>query len=604
MRRRLAIVVVAAVCAPTSAPAQDDEIAAIRRDVDALVRRIEDGPKIDADSPTAIVNRLLSAGEAKLRQVLEEAWRIAAGRAAFGDDRETSVGWVVRFLYGRFERLDYDKDAPPIVCADGVVMIRPNDIGLGFRSGPWPPPPPPTFAQLVENGKLRTPRTPTAEELLADMPEIVARNEFRDACDDFARALGEACAADAASIKRLMVLADDARFEPLLLTAVAWTRTPEAVKSLCDKLPRLASAALADIDPRAPFEAACRGLVHADRTALPGAIAKMQSTECQDASWRVVGLDVAEPQFEAWLDAASSESARTAALRRIDAILRERGQTPATTSVGRMLSRLIVETVRGDGTTRAAAVGAAEALLGGGRGPHETGGSSNDSSGSRSRESKGEQMHPYPETETALRAWKSDLGAGRIAFVDRRSSAFDEASQPPTVLDPEVLSDVAPADDLRPAPAPDTAPATKFKPRVEFARPKFSGAKLHLRGAFTSEGLTLMLTNVGDAPISVDPVALRYVSAEVMDEKVSATGVESREYRRMSLLFGSTPHATVVDAKELVTLAPGKSFAWTTVVRPQDRGVDHVVVSLTYGIRVHGRPSAPLVTQFGDVWVK
>ena len=89
-----------------------------------------------------------------------------------------------------------------------------------------------------------------------------------------------------------------------------------------------------------------------------------------------------------------------------------------------------------------------------------------------------------------------------------------------------------------------------------------------------------------------------------MDEKVSATGAEPRAYRRLNLFFGSMPHVAVVDAKQLVMLAPGKSYAWTTAVRPRDRDVDHVVVSLEYDVRVRGKPPASLVTHFSDVWVK
>jgi hypothetical protein len=605
--RRTALALVAAallsLIAPTRARADDDD--AIRRDVDAFVRRIEDGPQPGADSPTAIVNRLLSADETRLRAVLAQAWKIAGPTGSSGSDRFFSVRWTIRFLFGRVEPEGAGEKHDPALS--DVVRIGPED-GCGSFCGTCnrQNAPPIEFGALVGDGRLRKPTTPRAgalvELLAGQRPEEFTRPDD----DDVVRAIGEACATDAPARTRLLEVAASRDPDTRFILAIAWTRSPEAVRFLRGLLPAAAAGcAGGSAAARSTLAAVCRGLAHIDRAQLNAALAALPENQL-DGALGAAGLDAAEPFLSSRVDAARQPADVAAAYHRIAVVLASPyGQNkldfvarlgesdappPSAAAAQRMIARCAAALRTSDPAARTEALAAAATLL---CDPSRDTASSGVSCAAYELKSRGDAVSPYPSVEAGLREIGEALAAGHLSVGDRWTSVFDAEA-----CDRE----------HREFARAKSSVESQFRGPVgrELDWPDeqqwFPG--LRLDGDVVDAGLRLTLTNIGAEAVSIDPVALRCASAEALTEHVVRRDQSAQDYRLLHLLLGTSECAITVDATTLVVIGPGKSYEWTIALRPQDRDVEHVAVSLRYDVRVRGAEPAPLVTAFGSTWIK
>ncbi len=586
----------------------DEHADAIRRDFDALVRRIEQGPQPGADSPTAMFHRLVAADEKRLRAALEEAWGMARPQAAWGAARFFSVRWAIRALHATHGRAVGVFD-PPELADDGVLRIRPRD-GQGTGCGTCNRQTGPELAHLVGDGSRRTPSNPSADDLVAQLAsaDLTDNNLERAAeLDDFARATGEACARDADARARLFALLGAPR--PLLetITAAAWTRDPAAAPPLQRLL--VAEAGSPDAESRvgrARLATLCRALVRVDGAALAGAVAKLEP-RVQDVVLSAAGLDVAEPFFAAWLDGAAEPAVRASVLHRIARVLSSGASVgepwmaqilgpalpppPTGAATTRLLRRLSDAIRHPDADVRAGAAAAATPLLAG-RARAVAGGPI--PSGLRVIRSSGSAVQPYPDVARDLSALAEDLLAGRLRMTDGWTSVFDAATQQRGDEGPLVDSDVERSLD-------DALERKLLWGRFPEGT---SDLRIRLGGEMVDGGLRIRLTNSGTSAISVNPVAFRHVRAEIVQETVTHAGVPTASSSVLHLIYGSMQRPAMTPATALVVVDPGKSYDWISELRPEDRAVDHVAVALVYRIDVGGVPPAPLVKEFETTWVR
>lgn len=582
-------------------PAADDPAAALKSDVDALAKMLDDrwgGRDDDGPSPTARVNRLVAAGDARLRPVLADAWKAVAGPTSVGgaERYRNAVRQLARFLYSL---ADTGKTAAQgddeLVEEDGVVRIRKGDPTGGFGWKGWkgggfgrkndessPP-----LADLLKGGKLRKAAKPDVKKALAALDVGKTPESERAAV---AKALGEACATNKPGLADLLRRQDADPADRWLMTALAWTGAPDAERPLRTEIESLAPRVAEGKTAAAPILAtACWALKRVRRDALVEEVGKLTGP-AREAALAASGPDFATSLDLAAIEKASDPAARDAlvlaACRRISAADGDARPSPATlTALTKLLAPASAST---DATLREAALAAAETLFFAfNRYPIDDGDSS--TSGDRETRTKrtGERLGPYPDMAALLASLGRDVDAGDVVFYDEAAATiFDAAPAADAVSGKALFSDVKCPDPRRyDAPAEERAP-------------------LKLQGVFVAEGLRLTLTNVGAAPLAVDPVALRYGSAEITTEEFTGSPGGAAKYRQLKLALGFLRTGVATPSARLVVLAPKECYAWTAAVRPEHRGVDHVCVELEGTFSVRGKAPAARIASFDDTWVK
>ena len=607
MRWGLVAMAVACVALPSAAPAGDDADASIRRDFDALIRRIEDGPQPGAESPTAVVNRLLAAGDERLRPQLAEAWRIAGPKGEWGARRYFSVKWAIRFLYGNetTERWS-DPNAPDPAGGDGIVRIGLRE-GRGSFCGTCNTQygDPPTMDGLVAGGRLRKPLVAQLDSLLERLDSI-PRGEYElhdPTLLDVARAFGEAASRDPAAVDRLVAAAASPEASVVALEALAWTKSPRAIEPLRGALAvGVRDGASSSRSGRWPLVVVCRGFVHVNRAAFLAAVDALPRDQQDVALW-AAGPDVALAAYEKWYAAAKETSERADVLRRIAGVLARDGgcmfsmhftpPSPRPETFGRLVRIARQSLDSSDASVRAAGVLLAAPLLG--RNGDDV--NSTVSSAKYDVETSGRRVEPYPTCESSLRTLCEDLDARRADLVDSWESAFIDDLETCGV-DVDRVETAGPS--RRDGPLGRELVWGRTRRRMFGS----SSVRLRLGGIVTPDGLRLTLENVSDDAVTINPVALRHVKAELLRDEVTYASKTPETWRVLHLKYGATTPALGVRAESLVRLGKGESHCWTTALRLEDRDVDHIAVSLLEGVRVHGRPADAYVGHFATVWVK
>ncbi len=540
------------------AEAADDPRPALRADVDALVQALAGTRPREGESPTARVNGLLAAGDARLRPVLEEAWYVVTTRAA-GERFRGPVRRLVRFLWSF---TDGDVVVPggeaAIVEVDGVIRIRAvprsDDPGLAARPGDDAPP---KFGALVRGGRLRAAARPDLRKAFAALDEKGLGDEERLSV---AEAIGEACAATRQAVQDLARRADAEPANPWLLTALAWSGAAVAEPRLRAEIARVVPGRT-----RGALAVLCRALDHVRREALVDQIGKM-STAARDEALVAAGLDVATLVHLASLANATEPKLKRALASAICRRIGERrADQPSTGRTLAAIAGILVSSLDAAETAEREEILAAAASFFFGR----------DGGGA-----------PCPGVGDALATIAKDLASDDLAFAGTDTSILGLLDQVETGERMPLLTDVK---------CPDPG-------RVELADDV--RARVRIRGVLVAQWLRLSLTNAGATPITVNPVALRHATAELSRHEVYGGPGVDRAYTRVAVRLGCAGAIAVTPADRLVTLQPTESYSWTVTLDPAHRDVEHVSVELTDGFVVRGKPAAPLLAWFLETWVK
>jgi hypothetical protein len=596
MRRWTAAATAAALAVfAAGAPAAEDPAAALKGDVDALVKMLDDrwgGRDDGGPSPTARVNRLVAAGDAKLRPVLAEAWRVVT-TSSDAERYRNPARQLVRFLYslaatgGAAAQGDDE-----ILEEDGIVRIRAGDAvgnfgwkgwnggGFGRRTDESAPP----FAEVVKGGKLRKASKPDVKKALAALDAgRIAENERYAA----AKAIGEACATNKPALQDLLRRQDADPASPWLLTALAWTASPDAERPLRLEIESLAGRVAEGREAAAPIlAAACRSLRRLRNDALVEEAAKLTGAP-REALLAAAGLDFATAldvaAVEKAPDAAAKDAALAAACRRIVASHGDERASAATLTA--LVKLLAASAGAADEALRRAVLDAAEALLYAyNRYPIQSGSSTGDGASESRTTVTGERLGAYPDMASVLASMGKDLAKGDFVFTDERETLlFDMAGGTVRGETKALASDVRSPDSTS---APDERSAVRLK------------------GEFVEGGLRLTITNAGAASVAVDPVALRYGTAELTRHEFAGGAGGGKPYRQLALFLGFVRAGVATPADRLVVLAPKAEFTWTAPVRPEHRDADHVSVECYGGFAVRGTPAAAPLGPFLETWVK
>src|SRR5262249_51297234 len=151
----------------------------------------------------------------------------------------------------------------------------------------------------------------------------------------------------------------------------------------------------------------------------------------------------------------------------------------------------------------------------------------------------GERVGPYPDMASLLTQMGQDLLKGDLLFVDDATTPlFDLAGAAERVEVKPLRSDVRCPDPTRgDTPDGERAPAK-------------------LAGEVVAQFLRLTITNVGATPITIDPVALRYGTAEWTKHEVYGGPGGAKTYQQLALQLGFVRASPATPADRLVTLAP------------------------------------------------
>jgi hypothetical protein len=538
-------------------------------DIDALVALLAAGPDdpvADGPSPTARVARLVAAGDAKLRPVLADAWRIATTVPA-ATHRRDGVRRLVRFLYDLGLP---DAPGPWLVEADGAVRVRralgdapesPEAIAARDATDVAVP-----FELEVGAARLRAAPRPDAKRLLALLDTGGVPEDERDAV---AQALGEQCAATTALVRELVRRVEAEGSAPWKATALAWTRRSEAEPPLRARVGRLARAG-SDGAAAASLASACRALAHAAPAALDEEVAALEA-DAREAALSVAGLDVATRVDLASLAAAKDAPARERivadACRRIVA---RRGDLHVSGATLSSLAPLLAQhRDDGDALARAVLADAARRLYWpAGPAPRPPAGA--------------EDLGPYPSAGVRLAALAEDMKDGALVFTDGRASLFEFVTAPPR----------REARPLRTAAG------------VRSSSEQAGGAEpFRLTGEVIGPVLRLTLKNEGTVPRFVDRVALRHGVATLVREDGYAGPDARRGVRLLGITLGVL-RAAATPANRLVTILPGEAYSWAVELRAEDRDVDQITVALADTIAVRGDVAGTRLERFAPTRVK
>jgi hypothetical protein len=574
------------------APAGDDPAAAIRTDVDALVKMLDDrwaGRDDEGPSPSARVNRLVAAGDAKLRPVLAEAWKAATTWTAAARYKNP-IRQLARFLYSLTETgKTAAQGDDEIVEEDGVVRIRQGDAVGGFGWKGWngggfgrkTDDSSPSFAELLKGGKLRKAPRPDVKKALASLDggKIPETERFA-----VAKAIGEGCAANKTALQDLLRRQDADPADQWLMTALAWSGSAEAERPLRLEIETLAGRVADGKEAAIPIlETACRALKRLRRDALVEEIGKLAGPP-REAVLAAAGLDFATSIDLAAIEKTPDGPEKHAMLSAVCArIARGRGDARASSATLTALTKLLAaNAASSDESLRAAVLDAAETLLYAlNRYPIHTGASSNSGGSTVETKIDGESLGPYPDMATLLASLAADLAKGELSFADPvETSVFELTGGTERADDRALVSDAKNPDPLY-ASDGDRAP-------------------VKIRGETVGEGLRLTLTNVGTAPVAINPLALRYGIAEFTTHE----GGGVKPYKQLKLRLGFVRAGVAVPADRLVVLAPKAEFSWTALVRPEHRGADHVSVEMLDSFAVLGKTPAPPLERFSETFVK
>jgi hypothetical protein len=565
---RGALVAVAAFAAADARAAGEAAVPA-RVDVDALVALLAagpDDPAADGPSPTARVARLVAAGDAKLRPVLADAWRIAATVPAAANRRD-AVRRLVRFLYDLGL-----PDAPGawLVEADGAVRVRrvaadgaePQDRMSARETADVPIP----FEEAVKGGRLRAVPRPDAKRLLSLLDAGGVPTEERDA---LAQALGEQCVATTALVRELVRRVQAERAEPWTSIALAWTGRPEAEAPLRERIRRIASVSWGG-GTTVPLAWACRGLAHVSPAALDEEIGAIKGS-VRETALAVAGIDAATRVDVAAIasagDAAARERIVAGACRRIVAAHGEPRASSATLS---SLAPLLAEHGDdGDALARAVLADAARRLFW----PANV--AARPAAG-------GDDLGPYPSTGVRLAAITEDMKAGALAFADAGVSLFDLAAAPRRG---------------------EARPLRSSVGGLQAGGSADGGEPFRLTGEVIGRFLRLTLRNESQELRLVDRIALRHGVATLVSGDAYAGPVAGRGMRRLELTLGVLRAATT-PADRLVPVLPGETFSWSVELREEDRDVDQVTVALADLVAPRGQPAAQRLERFAATRVK
>jgi len=583
--RRAAVLSAVVVAAALVADAAPDDLAPLRADVDALIKAL-DGEPVEGPSPTARMFDFNVAGETKTRAVLDEAWRIATTVAA-ARKRGPATRRLAVFLFPTADAKPAGAGESDLVEIDGIVRVR--------RAGKAPDAAKTSSAPLLRGANLRRPALPDVKRALAALDAgKVPEGEI----DAVAAAVGEAAAKSPDVFRELerRFLADESGGWPM--TALAASGADAAQGELTTRLASLAAIVAKDHGPvdAERLAAVVRALERCRRGAAVEAIA--------GDAWRgrpidgvhvrldddldpartpllaAAGLDVAlrvdlfrtNAFASAGLDEARralDRSLRTLCMRLIDA-----GGAPLSAATVVELARGLLPRIDDAETaTRPLVLSAAETLLFGARPVGDAAAGL-------------ERLGPYPDAAKLLATFVKDADSGDVALYDGEPSIFDLAGAPPAPLVPRLVPDANPT-----RAADGTAPEQPAR-------------RATLTGEIFGQWLRLVLTNVGDGPITVDPVALRCVVAERRTEEIYGGPGAARTSRRLKLTFGALRPPAVVAAARFVKLAPKEALTLVVDLRKEDRAADHVVVELRPAFLVRGRPEAPQLAEFGETSVK
>jgi hypothetical protein len=538
-------------------------------DIDALVALLAAGPDdpvADGPSPTARVARLVAVGDAKLRPVLADAWRIATTVPAAADRRD-GVRRLVRFLYDLGLP---DAPGPWLVEQDGAVRLRRIGVdapespeAIAARDGTDAPIP---FEVAVGAARLRAAPRPDAKRLLALLDAGGVPEDERDAV---AQTLGEQCAATSALVRELVRRVEAESSAPWKATALAWTRRSEAEAPLRARVGRLARAGSGGAEA-ASLASACRALAHAAPEALDDEVAALEA-DAREAALSVAGLDVATRVDLASLAAAKDAPARERivadACRRIVA---RRGDLHVSGATLSSLAPLLAQhRDDGDALARAVLADAARRLYWPANlAPRPPAG--------------GEDLGPYPSAGARLQALAEDMKDGALVFTDGRASLFEFVTAPPR-------------GEARPLRTAAGVPSSSA--RADAAEP------FRLTGEVIGPVVRLTLKNESTVPRFVDRVALRNGVATLVREDGYAGPDTRRGVRLLDITLGVLRAATT-PATRLVAIPAGESFSWSVELRAEDRDADQITVALADTIAVRGDVAGTRLERFAATRVK
>ncbi|HEU4394723.1 MAG TPA: hypothetical protein VFS92_04095, partial [Planctomycetota bacterium] len=133
-----------------------------------------------------------------------------------------------------------------------------------------------------------------------------------------------------------------------------------------------------------------------------------------------------------------------------------------------------------------------------------------------------------------------------------------------------------------------------------------AASPLRLSSEKTESGLRLTLTNAGKAPFAIDPLVLRYPTAEHLTVTVKGVPGGPKSFTYLQVEFGHLGgwERWRVPEASIVVLAPGASHSWDLVLRADHAGVDHISIQWFDRFQVDGEPKAPLLRSLGWSWAK
>ncbi|MCU0724425.1 MAG: hypothetical protein MUE73_01345 [Planctomycetes bacterium] len=551
--------------------------------LETLVRQTLCGPDIADPSPTRLLRELLRAEPVRLRAVLRETWE---ARHLLDFEAARAFEEVAQLLFGLGP--DGRRSAggrPPaggLWEFDGALLAR--TVRHGERwAGPFAGEDLPPFDAHLGARDLRAPPEPARllAALAAGAPERWGEAERLS----FALALGEGARQDPAVRAGLLAAARAAPRDRLLAVALGSLGGPEAAALLAE---RLRGAVPRREGFSEDFRELGRCLERADPDG-PRAVFRVLAEPERGRALGCAGLELALPSVLRDFEAATEPAARAALLAEMRDLL-ERGSygyTPAR-ELPRAL-RMLVEALDSlDGAERQVAMAVA-ARLAGVRGSYRISGSSV-TDGDEVRES-GWSIGPPQGVEPLLRTLASDLAAGRLVPLEgprdeRRWGQGPLLSPPPE----PVKCDGSRAHAAVPCPEPNLSEPDPEFPVQAVAR-------------FRGESLVLSIRNLGSRTFLVNPVALRYATAQATTVEVSRAGGEPEEATQLGLEFGTIPAGLAVPAAELVPVEPGGARSFTLFVLPKLRGAKRIVISLS-AVPIAGRADHPVLRTINETWIR
>ena len=640
LRRSLAAALGALFLAlPTAtAVAQDDDagrearLRPLREAVETLVRRVEQGPQPRSPSPHALVNRLAAASDADLERVLAEAWEHAGPTRAFGGPRFFSVRWVIRMLH------DHVQDGPPVgpgalPVADphGVVQIEYRE-GWGSTCGTCNEDPVvPTLEHLTLGLSRRRVVDPPAARLLdalvAECAEAPGLLQV-PALDDLARATGEACAGDPATLARLLTLARGPDAPAAVLTAAAWSGADEAESILWSAM--AAAETTGDARRAAPLRMTeiAGGLMWLGPETFVAGLAQLPN-DVQDAVLAAVGLDAAATILIDRIDSAESPERRALELDRLSSVFTDGGRddrlirgglpmfSEAPACSGETLAQLlgaVAAHAEADDQTVAQAAQRAAAVIVMGRTPVHRGPVSTGPSQATRQHAPELRIDVTPALRTLSRACAD--GTARVHGVDPPVFGTDEEAGPS--IGAYVTGTV-------PRPRGGTRGVTFASPeRRTLARvlgaaassdPPYTPPSLRLTADVTPTRLALRIKNVGSVSALLFPTQLGLADFETVtgDDRASGNQPNETDTPRASaplpkpslvVRLGAFPRRISMAIEDAIVVAPQQTYEWDLPWTVDPDAFDHVAAGLVESVDVVGDRGVPVVTTFNAVWLR